>query len=172
MARPIVMPSMSMYAAEGTLVAWLWPAGSVVQAGEPVAEVTTEKASFEIEAPAAGILHPMATVGAILAVEAIMGYVLAEGEAVPVTPSAPPPQEPRAAAPVSARTPSLSPPPVVASPSARRLAAQHGINLTRLVGSGPGGRIVEADVLTAVAARRTAGAAPASPQGPTSADPE
>jgi pyruvate dehydrogenase E2 component (dihydrolipoamide acetyltransferase) len=150
MARPIVMPSMSMYAAEGTLVAWLRPAGSAVQTGEPVAEVSTEKASFEIEAPAAGILHPIATVGAVLAIEAVMGYVLAEGDALPVAPAATlPPHDPQVSVPVSTRTPRMPPPPVVASPIARRLAAQHGIDLALVVGSGPGGRIVEADVLAA-----------------------
>jgi pyruvate/2-oxoglutarate dehydrogenase complex dihydrolipoamide acyltransferase (E2) component len=173
MARPIVMPSMSMYAAEGTLVAWLRPAGSAVQTGEPVAEVTTEKASFEIEAPAAGILHPIATEGATVAVEAIMGYVLAEGECLPVAPaSTPPPDDPPVSVPVSAPQPRLSPPPVIASPIARRLATQHAIDLIGIVGSGPGGRIVEADVLAAVTARGKASAAPGPQHGRTSADPE
>jgi pyruvate dehydrogenase E2 component (dihydrolipoamide acetyltransferase) len=84
-ARPIVMPSLGMYTAEGTVAAWLRPDGASVTAGEPVAEVTTEKATYEIEAPADGLLHAAAAVGATLGVQAVLGYVLAPGESPPAT---------------------------------------------------------------------------------------
>jgi pyruvate/2-oxoglutarate dehydrogenase complex dihydrolipoamide acyltransferase (E2) component len=164
------MPSMSMYAAEGTLVAWLRSAGARVSAGEPIVEVSTEKASFEIEAPVAGILHPIAQVGAILPVEAVMGYLLAEGEefsppagreagsetattgqsSVSPAPRLLPPENS-----VGAQSAPPCPPAsqIRATPIARRLAAQHGIDLGHLAGSGPGGRVVEADVLAAVTSR-------------------
>ncbi len=158
MPRPIVMPSMGMYTEEGVLTAWLHPAGARVEPGEPVVEITTEKATFEIPAPAAGILYPVAEVGTNLRVEALMGYILAEGEKAPVAmvEKASPlvsrealrassvPQENRPAA-----------GPVRASPAARRLAAQTGIDLAQLAGTGPGGRIVEADVLAKVSQRDT-----------------
>lgn len=172
MARPIVMPSMSMFAAEATLVAWLRSAGANVKAGEPIAEISTEKASFEIEAPVPGILHPIAEIGANLPVEAVMGYILAHGE----EPPSPSGREPGPAI-STAELPSTSPAPtpaqatraplaqsgapvrpvseIRATPIARRLATQYGIDLAHLAGSGPGGRIVEADVLAAV----TSGAA-------------
>ena len=150
MPRAIVMPSMGMYTEEGVLTAWLRPAGKQVAAGEPVAEITTEKATFEIPAPEAGILHPAAGVGTQLRVEAVMGYILAEGEAAPASTV----QE-TATAPTRRETPSASsasqeeqsaPGPLRASPVAKRFAAQHRIDLRQVKGSGPGGRIVEADV--------------------------
>ena len=150
MARAIVMPSLGMYTAEGKLVSWLRPKGARVEADDVVAEVETEKATYELQAGAEGILHPVAEVGTILAVEAIVGYILAEGEAPPETPtqsgsssSAASPSDQVPGTP----TPSREAPP--ASPIARRLAAQHGVDLKCLQGSGPGGRIVEADVMAA-----------------------
>src|SRR5689334_14596082 len=77
------MPSMGMYSTEGTLQAWLRPPGARVESGEPVAEISTEKATFEIEAPVAGILHTVAATGTELSVSEVMGYILAEGEIPP-----------------------------------------------------------------------------------------
>ena len=83
MARAIVMPSMGMYTEEGVLTAWLRPAGARVAMGDPVAEITTEKATFEIPAPEEGVLHPVAAIGSNLRVEALMGFILRNGEAAP-----------------------------------------------------------------------------------------
>src|SRR2546425_11081358 len=77
------MPSMGMYTEEGVLTAWLRQAGAGVTLGEPVAEITTEKATFEIPAPEEGILHPVAAIGTTLRVEVLMGYILPDGEAPP-----------------------------------------------------------------------------------------
>lgn len=156
MARAIVMPSMGMYTEEGVLTAWLRPAGTRVAMGDPVAEITTEKATFEIPAPEEGILHPLATIGTSLRVEALMGYILRNGESAPARvegvtasaqTSAPPPET--SPGPKS-DTPSVGP--LRASPLAKKLAAQHGINLQQVKGTGPGGRIVEADILALVSA--------------------
>ncbi|MDE3109186.1 MAG: E3 binding domain-containing protein [Acidobacteriota bacterium] len=151
MAQPIVMPSMGMYTEEGTLTAWLRPSGDRVETGEAIAEITTEKVTFEIPASTAGILHQIAEVGANLRVEQLLGYILAEGEAVPGQPA------PEAALGSGSGNGQREMPPVEesshaggpprASPAARRLASQHGIDLQSVRGSGPGGRIVEADVL-------------------------
>ncbi|HEV2522839.1 MAG TPA: dihydrolipoamide acetyltransferase family protein [Candidatus Acidoferrales bacterium] len=169
MARAIVMPSMGMYTEEGVLAAWLRAAGSRVAAGEAVAEITTEKATFEIPAPEAGILFPAVPVGTNLKVEALMGYILADGEAVPDSTAAKTSQTPTNQG--TARAGSLpqqepvSAGPLRASPIAKRLAAQHGVDLQQVKGSGPSGRIVEADVLAVVSLReKVAVALPATPR--------
>jgi len=160
-ARSIVMPSMGMYTEEGVLTAWLKSAGARVAVGEPVAEITTEKATFEIPAPEEGTLHPVAAIGTTLKVEGLMGYILQEGEAVPAAndqktaTGAHPDGRISAAAHVNAATPAPVGP-LRASPIAKRLAAEHGIDLTQITGSGPGGRIVEADIHAAVAKRSAA----------------
>jgi pyruvate dehydrogenase E2 component (dihydrolipoamide acetyltransferase) len=158
-ARAIVMPSMGMYTEEGVLTAWLRQAGARVTLGEPVAEITTEKATFEIPAPEEGILHPVASVGATLRVESLMGYILQNGEAVPASTNARAASESRVPAHVSSvnsqtlqAVGSLR-----ASPVAKRIAAQHNIDLKQAVGSGPGGRIVEADIQALIAKRGPVG---------------
>ena len=154
MARAIVMPSMGMYTEEGVLTAWLRPAGNRVAVGEPVAEITTEKATFEIPAPEEGILHQMAAVGTTLRVEVLMGYILRDGEAVPASTPGNISAPPHGGMPVNIPSaPKQDPPsagPLRASPVAKRVAAQHGIDLKQVTGSGPGGRIVEADILALV----------------------
>jgi pyruvate dehydrogenase E2 component (dihydrolipoyllysine-residue acetyltransferase) len=158
--RPIVMPSMGMYTEEGVLTAWLRAAGAQVAAGEPVAEITTEKATFEIPAPETGILYPAVQVGTSLRVEVLMGYILADGEAAPVSAAAKPThtlpnRETGRASSLPLQEPS-SGGPLRATPVAKRVAAQHGVDLTQVEGSGPGGRIVEADVLAMVSQRQGA----------------
>ncbi len=130
------MPSFGMYTAEGNLGRWLVPAGSTVEAGDLIVEVVTEKATYEVESPGSGILQPVAVEGENLTVEGLIGWILAEGEAVPETEGAKRSEPER----------------IKASPIARRLAAEKGIDLSSLTGSGPGGRIVEADVLAAAPA--------------------
>ncbi len=148
MAHAIVMPSVGMFTAEGSLSAWLKSAGERVEAGEPVVEITTEKTTQELVAPASGIVHPVAELGATLPIQALIGYILADGEVPPASLNTPPGEPTSAAADpmVDPAAPIRRP----ASPVARRLAAQHGVDLSRLAGSGPGGRIVEADVLAVV----------------------
>jgi pyruvate dehydrogenase E2 component (dihydrolipoamide acetyltransferase) len=166
-ARAIVMPSMGMYTEEGVLTAWLKPAGARVATGEPVAEITTEKATFEIPAPEEGTLHPVAAIGTTLKVEVLMGYILREGETAPAgTSSVAGTQEPSPTD-VSVRAPKASSTagPLRATPIAKRMAAQHGIDLEKLTGSGPGGRIVEADIHAAVAKRSSAGQASVADHG-------
>jgi pyruvate dehydrogenase E2 component (dihydrolipoamide acetyltransferase) len=146
-----------MYTEEGVLTAWLRTAGAQVSAGEPVAEITTEKATFEIPAPETGILYPAVQVGTSLRVEVLMGYILADGEVAPVSAMAKTKETLTSRA--TDRTSSIpeaeSAPggPLRATPIAKRVAAQHGVDLTRVKGSGPGGRIVEADVLAVVSKR-------------------
>lgn len=156
------MPSFGMYTAEGVLVGWLHPSGAAVEAGDPVVEIETEKATQEVVAPAAGILHQIASVGARLTEEALLGYILAPGEPLPPPPPALKPASPlrhtpatvaagAAGAAAGSTAPQFAPPAerfgrIQATPIARRRAAAAGIDLSGLAGSGPDGRIVEADV--------------------------
>ena len=148
MARAIVMPSFGMYTAEGTLATWLKPSGTEVVEGEPIVEIETEKALAEVPAPASGILHHVAEPGTLLEVESLLGYILAAGEEPPELETAPAqPATPAAPAP-AARAPTRRPG-AFASPNARRLAAMLGVELAGVTGTGPGGRITEADVRAA-----------------------
>jgi pyruvate/2-oxoglutarate dehydrogenase complex dihydrolipoamide acyltransferase (E2) component len=175
-AKEIVMPSVGMFTSEGTLSAWLRPAGARVEAGEPVAEVTTEKATQEITAPDAGIVHHVAELGTRLQIQQLIGYVLAPGEAPPALPLGSAPVvtstptatalAPNVVAPGAPSAPPLPAGEIRATPIARRLATEHKIDLARVIGTGPGGRIVEADILAAVAQRQAAPQAPAAPMGP------
>lgn len=164
MARAIVMPSMGMYTEEGVLTAWLRPAGSHVAMGDPVAEITTEKATFEIPAPEEGTLHHVATIGTSLRVEALMGYILRNGESAPAGTAdgagVAQTSEPLAETSSSQKSDAPAAGPLRASPLAKKLAAQHGINLQQVKGTGPGGRIVEADILALVSKPSGAGPAP------------
>lgn len=143
------MPSYGMYTAEGTLVRWLKPTGAEVAAREVIAEIETEKATADVAAPADGILHQIAEPGTLLQVQSLMGYILAPGENPPERRS----DDDDDASAVPAPTP--TPPPALdrdlarASPNARRLASELGVELTGLAGTGPGGRITEDDVRAA-----------------------
>lgn len=136
-----------MYTAEGTLIRWLKPSGASVEAGEPVAEIDTAKVLSDVFAPASGILHHVATPGTLLQVESLLGYVLAPGEAPQVAevPPATSPATPEVIAPVREHVEADVP----ASPNARRVAAELGVPLATVVGTGPGGRITEEDVRAA-----------------------
>lgn len=167
------MPSMGMYTEEGVLTAWLRPAGARVALGDPVAEITTEKATFEIPAPEEGILHPVAAVGTTLRVEVLMGYILKKDEGVPTSTADGTGAANNSGTPAgvssAARQESPSGGSLRASPVAKRLAAQHGVNLQQVKGTGPGGRIVEADVLELVSKSPAASQEPA--VGKTSGEP-
>jgi pyruvate/2-oxoglutarate dehydrogenase complex dihydrolipoamide acyltransferase (E2) component len=128
MATEVRMPRIGHSMEEGTLVAWLVEPGAPVRAGTPLVAVETDKAEFEVESPAEGRLatHEVA-VGETVAVGTVLGWVAAPGEAVAV----PPPQPPRR---------------VRASPKARRLAEDRGLDLADMAGSGPDGLVTAEDV--------------------------
>jgi pyruvate dehydrogenase E2 component (dihydrolipoamide acetyltransferase) len=151
------MPSMGMYTEEGVLTAWLRAAGSRVSVGEPVAEITTEKATFEIPAPEDGTLHPVAAVGTTLRVEVLMGYILRDGEPVPAATAEIAAHNGRIPVKVSSASGqnSTEVSKIRATPVAKRIAAQHGIDLQKVTGSGPGGRIVEADIQALITKRQS-----------------
>ena len=165
MATPIVMPRLGDFMMEGTVAGWAKSKGDAVSQGEVIAEIETEKLNYDLEATEGGILHPVVAEGATVAVDGLLGYVLADGETAP---EAAAPQRPEAAAP--ARAPRRAAPPraagaqVASTPGARRLAAKLGVELADVTPTGPRGRVTDADV-RAHAERQSAADTPAVPQG-------
>ena len=166
MATEILMPALSPTMEEGTLAKWLVKEGDTVRAGDLLAEIETDKATMEFEAVDEGVigklLVPAGAEG--VKVNTAIALLLGEGEsaadlgaAAPVAaaPSvAPAPTAPAATAP--AAPPAMAPVAhagarVFASPLARRIAADKGLDLGQIAGTGPHGRIVKADVLGATA---------------------
>jgi pyruvate dehydrogenase E2 component (dihydrolipoamide acetyltransferase) len=144
-----------MFTVEGKVAQWRVPPGAQVNAGDVVVEVETEKAVQEVIAPAAGILHHVAPPGAVVSEQHLLGYVLADGEAVPSpgpppAAPAPPARGARGHEPSTARGPEER---VPATAEARRLASQLGVDLSTVTGTGPRGRIVAGDVQAAASAR-------------------
>ncbi|MBC57794.1 MAG: pyruvate dehydrogenase complex dihydrolipoamide acetyltransferase [Confluentimicrobium sp.] len=176
MPTEILMPALSPTMEEGTLAKWLVKEGDVVSSGDLLAEIETDKATMEFEAVDEGI------VGKLLIAEGSEGVkvntpiavLLEDGESADDIGNAPAPApaatEEAAAAPVA---PAAAPAPaapvasggarVFASPLARRIAADKGLDLAQITGSGPHGRIVKADVEGAAAAPKAAAPAAAAP---------
>jgi len=153
-----------MYMVEGTLARWCVPGGASVKAGDVVLEIENEKATTEIVAPADGVVEQVASAGDVVPVRGVLGRVLAASEVrrdgVGAEASPAPAGTPAAAAPIPASGPAGE---IKASPLARKLAAQHGVDLAALTGTGPGGRISEADVQAAIQAAAAKAAAPPRP---------
>jgi len=175
----VLMPALSPTMEEGTLAKWHVKAGDKVSSGDVIAEIETDKATMEVEAVDEGvvevILVPEGTEG--VKVNAPIARLSGEGDAAPpptaeATPkpaappanAAPPPADAKPvstpAAPVAAKTSAER---LFASPLAKRIASQTGVDLTSIKGSGPHGRIIRADVEAAV------GKAPAKPAAAPSA---
>ncbi len=161
MAIEIRLPKLGLTMEEGTVDEWLLEDGAVVTAGMPLLRLATDKIDVDVEAESDGILHRAVGDGATLEPGAILGWLLAEGEATPAgtAPAAPAPaaaQEDVAiittvrgdddieVASADGR--------VFISPNARRVAADLGVDLSTVRGSGPGGRIISEDVEEAAAA--------------------
>ncbi len=175
MATRIVMEALSPTMEEGRLVEWKKQEGEKVDLGDVLAEVETDKAVMELVARAAGtLLKQLVPAGATVPVSQPVGWIGSPGESVeggqadrrtggptslaPPTPPTPPTS-------LTSLTPPTSPTGrVKASPLARRMAAEQGVDLSTVSGSGPEGRIIKRD-LRAGAERRTPEAAPASQAG-------
>ncbi|MEA2756403.1 MAG: hypothetical protein QOJ54_2692 [Aliidongia sp.] len=175
----ITMPALSPTMTEGNLAKWLKHEGDAVKAGDVLAEIETDKATMEVEAVDEGTLGKIivgdGTEG--VKVGALIALLLEEGEdsaalAAPAAKPAPTPAVSASApAPASAAAPPSRPsvPPtaggdrVVATPLAKRMAAQAGLDLAAIAGSGPHGRIVKSDIEAALAKPATAKPAAAAP---------
>jgi pyruvate dehydrogenase E2 component (dihydrolipoamide acetyltransferase) len=160
MATNILMPALSPTMTEGNLARWLKQEGDRIKAGDVIAEIETDKATMEVEAVDEGILGRILVPAGTQAVKVndVIAVLVEAGEAVPAAGAAPqatPAATPAAPAPapVAAAPLAAAPAPaaasgdrVFASPLARRMAAQAGLDIGEIAGSGPNGRIVKADV--------------------------
>ncbi|MFM1982216.1 MAG: hypothetical protein RJB22_935 [Pseudomonadota bacterium] len=182
------MPALSPTMEEGTLAKWLVKEGDMVSSGDILAEIETDKATMEFEAVDEGVISQILVAEGTdgVKVGTVIALIAADGEdkaapaaapakapaevtpaAAPLAPAAAPPATP-AAAPQPSLTPaSRSDDRIIASPLAKRIAAQKGIDLQGLSGSGPNGRIVKADVEAATPGHP----APAPAVAPTAAIP-
>ncbi|WP_424833347.1 pyruvate dehydrogenase complex dihydrolipoamide acetyltransferase [Ruegeria sp.] len=195
MPTEILMPALSPTMEEGTLAKWLVKEGDTVSSGDLLAEIETDKATMEFEAVDEGtvgkILIPEGTEG--VKVNTAIAVLLEDGESaddIAATPAAVPATDTstlggNSGSPVSAASSgeggssggSATPAPaapvkadggrIFASPLARRIAAQKGLDLAQIAGSGPHGRVVKADVEGATAAAPAAAPAPAAAAAPT-----
>jgi pyruvate dehydrogenase E2 component (dihydrolipoamide acetyltransferase) len=177
MATSVVMPALEMAQETGKLVSWKKQDGEAVTKGEILLEVETDKAVVEIEAQADGTLGGItAKEGDVVPVGQTIAWLLKAGEAVPAPTG--PAQTGRkmdaaaASAKASAPEPAAAAPTSVAgariSPKARKLAREHGVDIAKVTGSGPGGEILADDILKASASAATASPSAATTR-PTSA---
>ncbi len=178
MATLIKLPQFGVTMTEATVVAWLKSVGDTVERGDAVANIETDKLNQEVMATASGILRrivvPVGGVAKVMEALAVLGTAsepesaidAALGVSAPVVPATKtePAKAPASASSSTAPTRAEDEGAAVrASPLARRLAGELGVNLARVQGSGPGGRIVEEDVRTAAASGQAGGWILASP---------
>jgi len=177
MATEITMPQMGFDMTEGVIAAWLKKEGEPVTKGEPIAEIETDKTTIQIESFASGVLRKIVApagqkvpVGQVIGIIADPDEVVDEPKPAMQLPTHPPqsPEAPSisAAAPVAAPAADASGR-VIATPVARRLAEQFGVDLRLIKGSGPEGRITKADVEAFVAAAQPVAAPSISTPAPT-----
>ena len=183
------MPALSPTMEEGTLAKWLVKEGDTVKSGDLLAEIETDKATMEFEAVDEGVISKILVAEGSDGVKVGTPIALMSGEGEPAAAPAPkadatpakkeePKPEPAPPAKGGGETPAAAPEPapapkadggdrIKASPLARRLAEAQGIDLASLTGSGPGGRIVRADLGEGAGGTKTApAAAPASKTAP------
>ena len=195
----VIMPQMGESIAEGTITKWIKNVGDKVQRDEALFEISTDKVDAEIPAPASGVLREIKVqAGATVAINTVVAIIGAEGEAVAAPavatapeaprPVAPPPPAPAAPAPVAVQPPPALAPPAPAaselprgemtveelrqtrsSPVVRRIAAEHGVDIGSIPGTGISGRVTKQDILGHIEAR---GEKPATtPVAPPAAEP-
>jgi len=161
----VVMPRLDPGMQSGKIVEWLKKEGEQVKKGEPILVVEGEKTTFEIEAPESGLLtrilaKPGDDVQVTQAV-AIIGEPTTRSESPQQTTQVAPPE-------VAAQTPTTPQPArqqVIASPAARRLAQEQGVDISQVTGTGPGGRITSEDIMAAT--KKTAAQTTTQPRSPT-----
>jgi len=191
MATDVVMPQMGESIFEGTITKWLKKPGDKVERDEPLFEISTDKVDAEIPSPSAGVLKEIkVNEGQTVPIQTVVAVIDGAGSAAAAAP-APAPAPARAAAPAAATPPAppaartAAPAPAAApstqatpqaaaaapqrtgerihsSPLVRRMAAEHGIDLTTIPGTGAGGRISKQDIEAVIAAGGTPAAAPPS----------
>jgi len=139
MVTEVVMPKMGQTMERGTIIKWLKKDGEEVKKGEPLLEIETDKTTIEVEARDSGTLKILAQEGEEVPIAKTIAYIIKKGEPAPEVKISEQlkPKEGEAAA---VRR-------VKASPLARKIAKEEGVDLTQVMGTGPGGRITKEDVL-------------------------
>src|SRR5215471_10391335 len=180
MPTEVVMPQMGESIFEGTITKWLKKPGDKVQRDEPMFEISTDKVDAEIPAPASGVLQEIKiSEGNTVQVNTVVGVI---GDGGGATASAPAPAKTAAPAPTPApaappKQAAQTPAPAAAheeedesdvrsSPLVRKLAREHNVDLTKIAGTGAGGRVTKQDVLDYVEHRVERASSPAPPSAP------
>lgn len=148
MVTKIVMPRLSLTMQTGSIIQWFKKEGDPIEKGEPLLEILSDKITYDVEAPATGILRRvLAEEGVDLPVDAILGILAAPDEKLPETETnitqtqSEPPEEPS-----DQEKLTQVGKPVLASPAAKKIAKEHNIDLSLIRGTGPEGRIVRGDI--------------------------
>ena len=158
MATEIYLVKVGMTMTEGIVEEWCVPDGGHVEQGQLLYRLETEKINLDVDADATGTVKHAVEAGVTMKPGDVIGYIYAAGETIPSAGSSAPSAAAAAAAPTPAATAVAAPVRVatagsaLASPAARRLARELGVDHRALTGTGPGGRIVEADVRAAASA--------------------
>ena len=161
MPTDIIMPQMGESIVEGTITKWLKKPGDKVQRDEPLFEISTDKVDAEIPAPASGVLQEIkVTEGTTVGVNTVVGTIAVDGEAAAPAKAAPAPDKPAAEKPAPEKkvaAPAVAPPAAAhtaheeeeearSSPLVRKIAREHGVQLSQVSGTGLGGRITKQDI--------------------------
>ena len=157
MSTEIKVPTLGESVTEATVAKWFKNVGDAVRADEPLVELETDKVTVEVNAPSAGTLVDIvAAAGVTVEVGALLGVLGAAGAAVAAAPAA------KAAAPApAAPAPAAAPAAAGVMPSAKKIAAEAGIDTGAIAGTGKDGRVTKGDVLAAASAPAAAAPAPA-----------
>ena len=153
MSTEFIMPKLGLTMEEGTILEWLVEDGAEITAGMPVLRIETDKVESDVESPGSGRFHRLGTQGEAYPCGALIGYLLADGEEIPVSKSPTSATPAVTASPTSSASPTSAPVSSVqrqgrqfASPNARRVAEELGIDINTVIGTGPDGRVVSEDV--------------------------
>jgi len=177
MPTDIVMPQMGESIFEGTITKWLKKPGDKVQRDEPLFEISTDKVDAEIPAPASGVLQDIKVgEGNTVQVNTVVGTIAGDGDAVATKPAPAPPAAAPAKAQAAPAAPVAPPAPQASvsapaaeeeddharsSPLVRKIAREHGVNLSQMQGTGLGGRITKQDIMAFLESKEAAPSAPA-----------
>ena len=147
MVTKVVMPRLSLTMKAGTVIQWFKKESETVQKGEPLVEVLSEKVTYDVEAPASGVLRMiLAEEGSDVPVDQAIGLIGSADEPIPQEVAEPQPSpEGVATTPLLPKSEEISER-VLASPAAKRLAKELHVDLSQVKGTGPEGRVVEDDV--------------------------
>jgi pyruvate dehydrogenase complex dihydrolipoamide acetyltransferase long form len=165
MAIELTVPKLGLTMEEAVLVSWSVEPGAKVAEEDIVLVLETDKVTYEMPAPGAGLLHPLVEPGSKILVSQVIGYLAADeaeleklkseapaagGGDAAAAPAEEKKEEPKAAAAPAAAAAAPADGRIKASPLAKAMAKEHNLDLSLIAGTGPGGRIVKADILTAL----------------------